>query len=61
MSWKIKRCPKCKNLEISYDISNGKIICNRCGYNDKNHIEVTYKELVDEYEENIKKKTGDDE
>lgn len=28
----IKRCPRCFNLSLEFDIEKGKIICRRCGF-----------------------------
>ena len=28
----IKRCPKCHNLSLEYDVKTGRIFCTRCGF-----------------------------
>ncbi|MBS3097589.1 hypothetical protein J4209_02215 [Candidatus Woesearchaeota archaeon] len=28
----VKRCPKCHGLALTFDIENGKICCEDCGY-----------------------------
>ena len=28
----IRRCPKCHNLSLEYDIEKGRIFCTRCGF-----------------------------
>ena len=28
----IRRCPKCNNLSLEYDIEKGRIKCSRCGF-----------------------------
>lgn len=28
----IRRCPKCNNLSLEYDIEKGRIFCSRCGF-----------------------------
>ena len=28
----IRRCPKCHNLTLEYDIEKGTIVCTRCGF-----------------------------
>lgn len=28
----IKRCPKCNNLSLDFDVKTGKIKCSKCGF-----------------------------
>ena len=28
----IRKCPKCHNLSLEYDIEKGRIFCTRCGF-----------------------------
>ncbi len=52
----IPRCPKCKNVNVSRNISNNELMCNRCGYNGSETITNTIEELYDEVQKNNEKK-----
>ena len=28
----IKRCPKCHNMSLEYDVKNGRIFCSKCDF-----------------------------
>ncbi len=34
----IKRCPKCNNLSLDFDVKTGKIKCSECGFEE--HIPI---------------------
>ena len=31
----IKRCPKCFNLSLEFDVKNSRIYCTKCGFEEK--------------------------
>ncbi len=35
----IKRCPKCFNLSLEFDVKKGRIYCTKCGFEE--HIPMT--------------------
>jgi len=32
ISGMVKRCPKCQELSLVYDVKTGRIYCNKCGF-----------------------------